>query len=382
MKFCKQHLASWFIASWFVVLACTACNNHLYSAPNEFITPSSGVQTTSIPGDTPTPDIINLPIPSATNSLDISTTPTSPNSLATVSGSATPIPTTTPAVEPSRTPLVTPCGTGQCFYSGTLFLGRPIASPGVDYIDISYRFGSTQNQQRPPHHGVEFQNSPGTAVLAAADGVVVIAGTDEKQSYGPFRNFYGNLVVLQHAIQPDIQTNNPDFPTPIYTLYGHLSKISVEPGQIVRKGQEVGQVGMTGNATGNHLHFEVRLGENTYQAARNPELWLEPRLGGNGPQSGAIAGRVIDERGRIIPIEDIIVQYLPEGPNGPTLRGGYLDSYEEESLLGQSPWQESFAIGDLPPGWYRISFTYLGVQIQEVQVFPGQISMVVFSPDD
>jgi murein DD-endopeptidase MepM/ murein hydrolase activator NlpD len=45
------------------------------------------------------------------------------------------------------------------------------------------------------------------------------------------------------------------------TRYGHLSKLEVEPGQEIRRGEELGLVGSTGRSTGPHLHYEVRLGD-------------------------------------------------------------------------------------------------------------------------
>ena len=105
--------------------------------------------------------------------------------------------------------------------------------------------------------------------------------------------FYGNLVVIKHELSRQETSAWPAFPTPVFTLYAHLSQISVEPGEVVSRGQQIGLVGMTGSALGNHLHFEVRLGENTYQAVSNPELWLAPGLAENGQQKGIIAGRVI-----------------------------------------------------------------------------------------
>ena len=78
----------------------------------------------------------------------------------------------------------------------------------------------------------------GTPVAAAAPGRVEVAGT----TYGG----YGNLVVVAH-------TNG------VETYYAHLSRILVRAGQAVTTGSLVGLVGSTGESTGPHLHFEVRV---------------------------------------------------------------------------------------------------------------------------
>jgi murein DD-endopeptidase MepM/ murein hydrolase activator NlpD len=280
---------------------------------------------------------------------------------------------TNPVIEPltilSRTPLAltpTPCAPDICIYTDSFPLARPIAPPGRDSIDTSYRFGSTQNGKRDPHHGVEFLNSTGTPVLAAAGGVVVVAGDDSKTVYGLYPNFYGNLVVLQHQLS--------GFSQPVFTLYAHLSKVLVQTGQTVQTGDEIGLVGMTGVATGSHLHFEVRLGENTYRASRNPELWLAPHQDENGTLNGGLAGRVLDQYGEDLQIKNIVVDRLPgTGRSQPTM---YLESYEEKRLIGLDPWQESFALGDLAPGQYRISFVQYGMQEKVIQVFPGELTLV------
>ena len=87
------------------------------------------------------------------------------------------------------------------------------------------------------HLGVDYAAPAGTSVRSVGDGVVEFAGT---------QNGYGNVVIVQHH-------NNQS------TLYAHLSKIMVQPGQTVNQGQTVGLVGSTGWATGPHLHFEVRV---------------------------------------------------------------------------------------------------------------------------
>ena len=267
----------------------------------------------------------------------------------------------------------TPCPPGLCIYSSPFLLQRPIMPPGRDSIDFSYRFGSTQGGLRDPHHGVEFLNASGTPVLAAADGLVVIAGDDRQVFHGPYSYFYGNLVVVQHTL--------PGLPQPFYTLYGHLSEISVQEGEQVQAGQELGRVGMTGVATGSHLHFEVRLGENTYASSRNPELWLEPQVGEDGLPLGALAGRVVDARGQNLSVSGIVLEHLPT-PDQPAAFEIYLDSYAEKTLIGQPPYQESFAAGSLPAGWYRVSFAWYGLHQHEVQVLPGQLTVATFRVEE
>lgn len=85
------------------------------------------------------------------------------------------------------------------------------------------------------HHGVDIAAPEGTAVRAMKSGRVEVAGT---------RGGYGQTVVISHGGS-------------MWTLYAHLSRIDVRPGDRVSGGQVIGAVGRTGNATGPHLHFEV-----------------------------------------------------------------------------------------------------------------------------
>jgi hypothetical protein len=270
---------------------------------------------------------------------------------------------------PDPTSAPVPCGEETCFYPNQFRLARPIAPPGQDSIDPSYPYGSTQGGLRDPHHGVEFLNSFGTPVLAAYDGGVEVAGDDRLTFYGPYSYFYGNLVVLRHIL--------PGVEEPVFTLYGHLSQVLVQVGQKVELGQEIGRVGMSGVATGSHLHFEVRFGENLYQRTRNPELWLEPHQDEAGEPNGGLAVRVLDEVGNPAQIESVVLQRL-DGPEGSRLGESYPQPYDEKALAGQPPFQESFAAGDLAPGWYRVSFAYRGIQQRELQVLPGQLTVLTF----
>ncbi|MBV8983575.1 MAG: M23 family metallopeptidase [Acidimicrobiia bacterium] len=91
------------------------------------------------------------------------------------------------------------------------------------------------------HPGVDLKGSTGDAVTAAGAGTILLAGLAPAGYAG-----YGNVVLVDHG-------------GGIATLYAHLSRVDVAMGQTVQQGQQIGAVGMTGMATGPHLHFEVRV---------------------------------------------------------------------------------------------------------------------------
>lgn len=90
------------------------------------------------------------------------------------------------------------------------------------------------------HTGLDFSAPQGTPIYATAQGVVRIAGN--------LGNGYGNHVVINHGYQYS-------------TLYGHMYKIKVKPGQTVKRGEVIGYVGNSGKSTGSHLHYEVMKGK-------------------------------------------------------------------------------------------------------------------------
>ena len=181
---------------------------------------------------------------------------------------------------PTPLPTVTLCDlvkVDYCIEKGLFFLVDPIEPPGNNNVDNNYRYGSTEGGTRETHHGVEFENASGTPVIAAADGTVFYAGNDETRKFSPWNSFYGNIVVIKHDV---LETSFDQ----LYTLYAHLSRVAVTSGQIVRAGDTIGSVGMTGTAAGSHLHFELRLAPDDYFSTLNPELWLVPH-----PGTGALA---------------------------------------------------------------------------------------------
>lgn len=95
------------------------------------------------------------------------------------------------------------------------------------------------------HYGVDIGNVRGTAITAAASGVVskALSGCVEGRSSCGGR--YGNYIVIEH-------------PNGTSTMYAHLNSVNVKVGQSVSQGKKIGTLGNTGGSTGPHLHFEVR----------------------------------------------------------------------------------------------------------------------------
>jgi hypothetical protein len=239
-------------------------------------------------------------------------------------------------------------------------------SPANDRVDDSYRYGYTQSGAREPHHGVEFNNPIGTDVQAAADGVVAYAGKDAGQVFGLYPNFYGNLVLLKHDLQ--------GFEFPVYTLYGHLSSITVQTGDQVSRGEVIGAVGLSGAAIGSHLHFETRLAEPDYGNTVNPELFLPPLpLAGNGQPSGVLAGRIEDQFGESLRIPLAIQLIAEDGSLRPAI---YPEIYGK-GVPSAPGLGENFLVSGLPAGTYRLAFiNYSKVFEGTVEIIPGGVTFI------
>lgn len=265
--------------------------------------------------------------------------------------------------------LAADCSTEGCSQDGNFLLGAPVPADRRNAPDHSNRFASYQKRTKDVHHGVDFLNSTGTPVLAAADGVVIVAGDDSQIPFALHKNTYGNLIVIEHSF--------PGVAEPVYTLYGHLSEIKVSKDETVAAGQEIGLVGMSGNVNGSTLHFEVRYGENSFASVQNPELWLQPLPDENGEAMGAIAGRIIDSDGNFIKVENIVLERLA-GPGLPAIDQYYVKTYAEKRLTGNPVFGENFALGSLPAGDYQITFMMNGVQQKVVTVEAGKLTLVTF----
>lgn len=132
------------------------------------------------------------------------------------------------------------------------FAATPIGAPVPGDVTSGYGVRESPFEGgKQLHQGIDFAVDEFTAVLSTADGVVTTAGR---------MSGYGNTIIVRHKHG-------------VETLYAHLSKIRVRVGDRVCRGQKIGLVGMTGQTTGPHLHYEVRMNG----VARNPERFV--RLG-------------------------------------------------------------------------------------------------------
>ena len=279
----------------------------------------------------------------------------------TTQASSTPFafPTSTLPATPTPGPTFTPPPPPDDSSKDHYWLLRPIAEGGVVWTNKVYPFGSTRGGTLRPHHGVEFDVPYGTQVLAAAPGVVVVAGSDAAEVFGPQPNFYGNLVVVE--IDGLINGEN------IYTLYAHLQDVLVSVGQRVDARAVLGLSGATGVADGPHLHFEVRVGENSYAAARNPLLWLYPFTG-----RGTVAGRVLWPDGTAVEEAPVVLRRI-DGPS----RYMATTSYAGADLQGDPVWRENFAIDDVEAGYYELVVESATRRYTaEVWVYAGRTSSV------
>ncbi|MCC5815974.1 MAG: M23 family metallopeptidase [Leptospira sp.] len=125
------------------------------------------------------------------------------------------------------------------------FYGHAFAYP-LDDFRVTSRYGKRSDpftNKQTFHGGVDLAAPKGSPIFASADGVIEFVGK---------RGGYGNLIIIKHELGYE-------------TRYGHMNQFAttlqagkLTKGTRVKKGEKIGEVGMTGRATGNHLHFEVR----------------------------------------------------------------------------------------------------------------------------
>lgn len=205
------------------------------------------------------------------------------------------------------------------------------------------------------HRGIDISIDHDT-VYAAVDGVIDFVGYDPNNAGGYEPAGCGNYIFIKSV------WDNKD----LYLLYCHLSKPLVEFNQQVTVGEPVAISGNTGNSTGPHLHFEIRLGSRSFSASRsrrNPELWVA--MEGMGAVYGYVPGAPNSTRVDIFP---------DPKPRPPYTNYGYSLTYNfADPYIGSDDiYHENYAIGDVKPGVYTIT-ALNGAYQRTVTVQAGQV---------
>lgn len=240
-------------------------------------------------------------------------------------------------------------------YAQTFRLARPVK----DNIQAngSYLYGEPNiNNPAYAHLGIDYSIRYDT-VFSASDGIVYFVGynpNDTINGYEP--GGAGNYITIQSI------WNNKN----LFLLYMHLQKPLVSQGQQVLKGQPIAISGNTGNSTGPHLHFELRLGSVSYgttRSRRNPELWCGMK------NMGAIYGKIPNAA------NNTRVDISPDPkPRPPYTTFSYALTYNfNDPYIGSDDiYQENYAIGDVKPGTYTIT-ALNGLYRRTVTVQPNQV---------
>lgn len=248
------------------------------------------------------------------------------------------------------------------------WFARPIDPDRTNRALNYYEYGTDGPQEAPYpiHHGIDMPNEVGTTVRAAGPGLVIFA-TGETTPIFQNSPSYGNVVVIEHDFGYQGQK--------LWTLYAHLEAPLVAAGERVEMGEAIALLGNTGQSGGPHVHFEVRLGQNTYGTTVNPNLWIAPYV-----NHGTVAGRVVDSRGDFI--DDVEVTLL-FGSVPRDVTTTYVFRGSGSQVNPDPQWGENFIFSDVPAGTYDAVATLNGQRvIRQVTVREGLTSFVELTPPD
>lgn len=220
------------------------------------------------------------------------------------------------------------------------------------YLYGEPRYGNTALA----HLGIDIAARYDT-VFAAAPGVITFVGYNPNDTVGGYEPGGGGNYITQRATWDGKN---------VYMLHMHLQKPLVTSGTTVVQGQPIAISGNTGNSTGAHLHFEIRMNTATYAtpgSRRNAELWA----GMTG--MGAIYGRVPNAP------NSTRVDISPDPkPRPPYTTYGYSLTYNfNDPYVGSDDiYNENYGIGDVKPGTYTIT-ALGGTYTRIVTVGAGQV---------
>lgn len=254
------------------------------------------------------------------------------------------------------------------------YMRRPVEADSNGESLFYYPYGSNGGQDFRIHHGIDIPNPTGEHILATADGVIEFTGsTDENTRRGTMEIYvsYGNMVVIRHNFSYEGQS--------VWTLYAHMSQIYVEEGDVVKMGDIIGTVGDTGYVTGAHVHYEVRVGVNSYSNTRNPLMWIAPYL-----NHGVLAGSIVDLNG--VYIQNALVQLNRSGRRVDSTTT-YFSPKQAGALyfpqvVPDDNWGENFAMSDIPAGTYQLVVVAQGKRYtRDVEIRAGMVNFETFQID-
>ena len=242
-------------------------------------------------------------------------------------------------------------------------LEYPLNLEYVFWTTADYRYGYRVKEFGNLHTGLDIPAVEGTPVMASGEGKVVFAGYGLLYGAGNKKDPYGIAIKIKHTGSYEGQT--------IYTVYTHLAKTLVNVGDAVEAGQVIGTVGLTGNTSGPHLHYEVRILTDKGQKNQNPELWLTPPL-----EHGVLAGRITNRLGYPLNGWKFILTSLESG------RDWVVSTYDPDILTYHEHdpyYQENYVLSDLPAGSYQVSMWYNYKHYTSIiEINPGTVNYVNF----
>lgn len=300
-------------------------------------TPEPTAEPTQEP--TPTPESTATPTPTAEPTAVPTATPG-------VTATPTAVPTSTPepSAVPSASPVVTPTPTPS---------PQPVANPvklehdvldNVDKVCI-YLFpvpnsSEITQEYSAEHKAIDIAASSGSPVYAAEDGTVSYVQIWDGSYDTTGMMSYGHMVEVRHA---DGNT----------TLYAHLSEINVQQGEKVVRGQRIGRVGSTGNATGPHLHFEVITSEGKADPAEY--LWTMPGewiMGYAADTEAGISPTGIGDTGKSV------IHYYSLAKDTTTTVTGLLGHLPTKAIKSGSTEYPAYCLEKAKLIWGNIDFTW------------------------
>jgi hypothetical protein len=244
------------------------------------------------------------------------------------------------------------------------YFNRPLSISDTHKLNVDYRYGYYYPEEDVVHTGIDIAGALGDPILAAAAGKVVFAGYGLLNGANDSKDPYGLAVMIRHTFSYEGYT--------IYSVYAHLKKVTVDKGVWVEPGDKVGEIGMTGNTSGPHVHFEIRIENAAGDKVQNPELWIAPLIG-----HGVLAGRVETTLDMLMTTKSLWLRSLETGKTWTIV------TYAPKTKQVDDYYRENFTIGDLPVGQYEIS-TYYNWKLYKETIFiaPGAVNFVMFHGSD